>query len=93
MLEQRRNAREQKLLMRFLALSPKAQAYYQELEQRRFNSRHHLRKIIALSDIYGVDSVARAMEDPSPSRPSVANTSLISLRAVPVSSLNPAPCI
>jgi hypothetical protein len=52
LLEQRRNAREQKLLMRFLALSPKAQAYYQELEQRRFNSRHHLRKIIALSDIY-----------------------------------------
>lgn len=63
LLEQRRNAREQKLLMRFLTLSPKAQAYYQELEQRRLNPRHHVRKIVALSDIYGVESVARAMED------------------------------
>jgi len=62
LLEQRRNAREQKLLMRFLTLSPKAQEYYQELQQRRLNPRHHLRQIVALSDIYGVDAVARAME-------------------------------
>ncbi|MGH8568527.1 MAG: IS21 family transposase, partial [Gammaproteobacteria bacterium] len=59
----RRNAREQKLLMRFLTLSPKAQEYYQELQQRRLNPRHHLRQIVALSDVYGVDAVARAMED------------------------------
>jgi hypothetical protein len=63
LLEQRRNAREQKLLMRFLTFSPRAQAYYQELEQRRLNARHHLRQIVALSDIYGVDAVARAIED------------------------------
>lgn len=63
LLEQRRNAREQKLLMRFLTLSPRAQDYYQELQQRRFNPGHHLRKIAALSDIYGVEAVARAMED------------------------------
>jgi transposase len=63
LLEQRRNAREQKLLMRFLTLSPQAQQYYQELEQRRLNPRHHLRKIVALSDIYGMEAVARAMED------------------------------
>ncbi|MGH9957589.1 MAG: Mu transposase domain-containing protein, partial [Pyrinomonadaceae bacterium] len=63
LLEQRRNAREQKLLMRFLTLSPKAQEYYQELQQRRLNPRHHLRQIVALSDIYGVDAVARAMKD------------------------------
>lgn len=63
LLAQRRNAREQRLLMRFLSFSPKAQAYYEGLEQRRANARHHLRKIVALSDIYGVDAVRRAIED------------------------------
>jgi hypothetical protein len=63
LLEQRRNAREQKLLMRFLTLSPRAQEYYQEFQQRRLNPSHHLHKIVALSDIYGVEAVARAMED------------------------------
>jgi hypothetical protein len=33
------------------------------LEQRRLNPRHHVRKIVALSEIYGVDKVARALED------------------------------
>jgi transposase len=63
LLAQRRNAREQRLLMRFLSLGPKAQAYYEGLEQRRANARHHLRKIVALSEIYGVEAVARAIED------------------------------
>jgi transposase len=63
LLAQRRNAREQRLLMRFLSLSPKAQAYYDGLEQRRANARHHVRKIVALSEIYGVEAVARAIED------------------------------
>ncbi len=63
LLAQRRNAREQRLLMRFLALSPKAQAYYEGLEQRRLNPRHHVRKIVALAEIYGEDVLARAIED------------------------------
>jgi transposase len=63
LLAQRHNAREQRLLMRFLSLSPKAQAYYEGLEQRRANARLHVRKIIALSDIYGTEAVARALED------------------------------
>jgi transposase len=63
LLAQRRNAREQKLMMRFLTLSPKAQAYYQALEQRRLNPRHHVRKIVALSEIYGQEKLARAIED------------------------------
>lgn len=63
LLEQRRNAREQRLLMRFLSLSAKAQTYHEGLEQRRMNPRHHLRKIVALSEIYGVDEVGRAIED------------------------------
>ena len=63
LLAQRRNAREQKLLGRFLTLSPKAEAYYQALAQKRLNPRHHVQKIVALSEIYGVETVARAMDD------------------------------
>ena len=63
LLAERRKAREQRLMMRFLSLGPKAQAYYEGLEQRRSNPRHHVRKIVALSEIYGLDAVARAIED------------------------------
>ncbi len=63
LLEQRHNAREQKLLGRFLALSPKAEDYYQALAERRLNPRHHVQKIVALSEIYGTEALARAMED------------------------------
>src|SRR5260370_6234385 len=50
-------------MMHFLALSPDAAAYYDGLEQRRFNARHHVRKILALAEIYSVDAVARAISD------------------------------
>jgi transposase len=63
LLAQRRNAREQRLLMQFLALSPQAQAYYEGLESRRLNPRHHLRKILALREIYGTEATARALQD------------------------------
>ena len=63
LLAERRTAKEQRLLMRFLSLSRQAQVYYEGLEQRRVNPRHHLRKIIALSEIYGVDAVDRAIQD------------------------------
>ena len=63
LLEQRKKARDQKTFMRFLALSPQAEAYYRELEQRRLGPHHHVRKIVALSDIYGTEAVARAMQD------------------------------
>ena len=49
--------------MRFLALSPKAEAYYHKLAQRRMNPAHHVRKIVALSEIHGTDKTARAMDD------------------------------
>ncbi len=63
LLAQRKKAKDQKILMRFLTLSYKAQEYYRQLEIRRMNPRHHIRKIVALSEIYGTESVARAMED------------------------------
>jgi transposase len=63
LIAQRHRAREQRLLTNFLALSPDAAAYYQGLEQRRFNARHHLRKILALAESYPRDEVARAITD------------------------------
>lgn len=63
LIAQRANAREQRLWLRFLSLSPKAQTYYDGLEQRRANAPHHLRKIVALSDIYGTEPLARAIDD------------------------------
>jgi transposase len=59
----RKKAREQKIIQRFLALSPKAEQYYQNLKQRRMNLFHHVQKIVALSEIYDPEAVARALED------------------------------
>jgi transposase len=63
LLEQRKKARDHQLFMRFLALSPEAEAYYLKLQERHLNAPHHVRKIVALSDIYGQDPVARALSD------------------------------
>lgn len=63
LLVQRQKARHQKIFMCFLSLSDNAQDYYRQLEQRRMNPYHHVRKIVALSEIYGTQQVARAMED------------------------------
>ena len=41
----------------------KADLYYRKLHERRLNPREHVRKIVALSEIYGTDPVARAIED------------------------------
>jgi len=56
-------AREQRLLVQFLALSPRAQAYREGLEAKRVNARIHLRKILALAEMHGREAVARAMDD------------------------------
>lgn len=63
LLQQRRKANEQKLLMRMLTMTPKAETFYQELQQRRFNVNLHVRKVVALSEIYGVEKTARAIDD------------------------------
>ena len=63
LLKQRRKAREQQLFKRFLALSAKADEYYKHLAKRRMNPLHHIRQIVALTEIYGIDKVTRALED------------------------------
>src|SRR5437868_13541177 len=54
LLAQRLKARQQTLLLSFLNLSPQAQLYCQKLEEKRLNAPHHIQKILALSETYGV---------------------------------------
>ena len=63
LLAQRKKARDQRIFSAFLSLHPKADHYYRQLEQRRMNPLHHIRQIVALSEIYGQEQTARAIED------------------------------
>jgi hypothetical protein len=63
LLQQRRRARDQQLLLRLLSLTPKAEGFYHGLTERRLNVLHHVRQIVALAEIYGADLTARAIED------------------------------
>lgn len=63
LLKQKRKAREQHHLTGFLMLSPIAESYYRKLQTRRFNAPHHVEKILALSEIYGTQKTARALQD------------------------------
>lgn len=63
LLQERKKARDQQIFLRFLALSGRAQDYYRALEKRHLNPGHHVRKIVALAEIYGGEAVARAIED------------------------------
>jgi transposase len=63
LIAQRRTAREQLLVTRFLALSPRAQAYFEGLDAKRANPRVHLRKILALAEMHGTEAVVRALDD------------------------------
>ena len=63
LLVERRRARSQQLYRRFLLLTPKADAFYAHLTQRRLNPLVHLRKIVALAELYGAAPVGQAIED------------------------------
>lgn len=63
LIAQRQNANEQRLLLRFLALSDKAADYHEGLVARRIHWRNHVAKINALADIYGNEAAGRAIED------------------------------
>jgi transposase len=63
LVTQRQRARNQTLLLTFLALSPHAEAYARKLEEKRLNTIHHVQKIVALSEIYGPEKVDRALQD------------------------------
>jgi len=63
LLAQRKKAADQAIYMKFLTLSDKAKEYYQQLSHRRLNPFVHIRKIVALSEIYPREQIALAIED------------------------------
>ena len=63
LLHERSEARHQRLLLAFLALSAHAPAYHEQLAERRLNLRHHVQKIVALAEIYGAAAIGRALDD------------------------------
>jgi transposase len=63
LIRQRHRARDASLLQRFLALCGEAEAYYRQLEESRPNARLHVQRIVALSEIHGVEETARALRD------------------------------
>jgi hypothetical protein len=63
LVAQRKSAREQRLLVQFVAISGRAPAYLQGLELKRINAREHMRKILALVEIHGKEAVSRAIDD------------------------------
>jgi len=63
LLQQRTKARDARLLSSFYALCPRSEQYYRQLQERRFNPRVHIAKIMALTEVYGSGKVARAIED------------------------------
>jgi transposase/DUF971 family protein len=62
-LEKRKGGERERLLLRFLALSPEAGAYHQGLQERRMNAGHHLARILALIPTYGEAAVGAAIEN------------------------------
>lgn len=65
LIEYRRKAKYGIIMKRFMELGPVAESYYQCMQSRRLNPGIHVRKIVALLDIYGRDDTVRAMEDAS----------------------------
>jgi transposase len=63
LLVHRHHAREQTYLQAFLSLGPQADLYARKLQEKRLNAPHHIQKIVALSQLYGSDKVARALND------------------------------
>jgi len=63
LLVHRHRAREQTFLQAFLSLGPQADLYARQVQEKRLNAPHHIQKIVALSQLYGPDKVARALDD------------------------------
>lgn len=63
LLEQRRHARDQKMLVDFLKICTEAAQYYESLKHQRFQATTHVRRILALVETHGKEPVARAIRD------------------------------
>lgn len=59
---QKKTGARQRLLLRFLELTPAAGPYHRALAERRMNAGHHLHRIVELIPTYGTDAVGQAIE-------------------------------
>ena len=50
-------------MLAFLALSSQAEAYASNSKKNGSTARHHIQKIVALSEIYGREKLDRALQD------------------------------
>ena len=62
-IERKRRAQARTLIRHFLELSPNAATFYRELNMRQLTPTLHVRRIMALVDIYSPDEVRRAIDD------------------------------
>jgi hypothetical protein len=63
LLKERKRGEDAALLARFLALSPKAEAYFAALRQRDLHALGHVRRILLLVPAHGRDTVAAALKE------------------------------
>jgi transposase len=63
LVRQRRQARDQHTLQRFLGLCGEAEGFYRQLAERRANPFGHVREIVGLVEIYGQEPTVRALRD------------------------------
>jgi hypothetical protein len=75
LLAQRQKAREQQRVHRFLSLCPQAPDYYEQLQQRRLNARHHIQKSWRWSKSTAPTASPALSRMPTNTRLTVANTS------------------
>jgi transposase len=61
--EMKKCGARQRMLLRFLELSPAASAYHRGLAERRMNAGHHLARILGLLPTYGTAALAEAIEN------------------------------
>lgn len=61
--DQKRRGARQRLLLRFLELTPAAGPYHRALSERRMNAGHHLARILELLPTYGAEALAAAVEN------------------------------
>ena len=63
LLKERKQVRHRQLIGQFLKLSANAELYYHGLRSHRFDILNHLRRILALLDIYGQEPVSKAIDE------------------------------
>jgi len=65
LIAKRHLMKNNRLLEKFYSMGAIAEKYDKGLNDKRTNPKRHIRKIMALIDIYGADEVKKAMEDTS----------------------------